>query len=101
MQTYVHHAKLHWLEGRLLLACSDDRHLEAEACFQQAIKTAQDQAAKSWGLRAASSLARLWRSQDKREDAYRLLAPIYKWFTEGFDTPDLLKAQGLRSELAS
>ena len=56
--------------------------------------------AKSWELRAAISLARLWQSQDKRQDAYDLLAQVYNWFTEGFDTADLQEAKALLDELA-
>ena len=96
---YVHHAELHWLKGRLLLMFSDSRDLEAETCFKQTIKIAQDQASKSWELRAATSLARLWQSQDKCQDAHDLLAPVYGWFTEGFDTADLKDAKALLTEL--
>ena len=60
---------------------------------------AQTGDAKSWELRAATSLARLWQSQDKRQDAYDLLASVYNWFTEGFDTADLQDAQSLLDEL--
>ncbi len=67
---------------------------------QQALSIARQQQAKSWGLRAATSLARLWQSQDKRQDAYDLLAPVYEWFTEGFDTADLKEAKSLLKELA-
>ena len=72
---------------------------EAEACFQKAIEIAQRQQAKSLELRAAMSLARLWQQQDKREEARQLLADIYGWFTEGFDTPDLQEAKTLLEEL--
>jgi predicted ATPase len=71
-----------------------------EACFQQALAIARQQQAKSLELRAAMSLARLWQSQGKRQEAYDLLAPIYGWFTEGFDTADLLEAKALLEELA-
>ncbi len=73
--------------------------LTPEACFQQALDIARQQQAKSWELRAATSLARLWQSQNKRQDAYDLLAPVYEWFTEGFDTADLKEAKALLSEL--
>jgi predicted ATPase len=73
---------------------------EAESCFQQALTMARHQQAKSWELRAAMSLARLWQRQGKRADAYALLAPIYGWFTEGFDTADLQEAKALLAELA-
>ena len=58
------------------------------------------QQAKSWELRAATSMARLWQSQGKRQDAHDLLTPVYGWFTEGFDTADLQEAKGLLEELA-
>ena len=73
---------------------------EAEACFQQAIAVAQQQSAKSWELRAATSLARLWQQQGKQAEAYQLLAPVYDWFTEGFDTADLQDAKTLLDELS-
>ena len=66
-----------------------------------AIEVAQLQHAKGWELRAASSLARLWRDQGKREEARDLLAPVYGWFTEGFDTLDLKEAKALLEELAA
>ncbi len=73
---------------------------EAEACFQQAIAIAQQQRAKSWELRASVSLARLWQSQGKQAEAYQLLAEIYGWFTEGFDTAELQEAKALLDLLA-
>ena len=73
---------------------------EAEACFQQALAIARQQQAQSWELRAAMSLARLWQQQGKRAEARDLLAPIYGWFTEGFDTADLQEAKALLEELA-
>ena len=72
---------------------------EAEACFQQALAIARQQQAKSWELRAAMSLARLWQQQGKQTEARALLAPIYGWFTEGFDTADLQEAKALLEEL--
>jgi predicted ATPase len=72
---------------------------EAEACFLQAIAVAQQQHAKSWELRAATSLARLWQQQGKRTEAHKLLVDIYNWFTEGFDTKDLQEAKALLEEL--
>jgi predicted ATPase len=71
----------------------------AEACFQQALAVACRQQAKSFELRAAMSLARLWQAQGKRAAARALLAPIYGWFTEGFDTADLQEARALLVEL--
>jgi predicted ATPase/class 3 adenylate cyclase len=92
-------AELYRLKGELLLQQSSDNQPEAESCFQQAIAVAQSQHAKSWELRAATSLARLWQAQGKRQDAYDLLAPVYNWFTEGFDTADLKDAKALLNEL--
>jgi predicted ATPase len=76
-----------------------DPQLEAEACFQQAIAIARRQSAKSLELRVVVSLARLWQSQGKEEEAHRMLAEIYGWFTEGFDTADLREAKTLLDEL--
>ena len=72
---------------------------EAEACFQQALAIARQQQAPSWELRAAMSLARLWQHQGKRAEARELLAPIYDWFTVGFDTADIQEARVLLEEL--
>jgi predicted ATPase len=91
--------ELHRLKGVLLLQLSSDHQDEAEACFQQSLDIARQQQAKSWELRAATSLARLWQQQGKRQDAYDLLAPVYNWFTEGFDTTDLIDAKALLNEL--
>jgi predicted ATPase len=87
-------------QGALLLRQATPDAAQAEACFQQALEVARRQQAKSWELRAAMSLSRLWQHQDKRDEAYALLAPIYGWFTEGFDTADLQEAQALLEELA-
>jgi predicted ATPase len=73
---------------------------EAEACFLKAIAIAQKQEAKSWELRAATSLARLWQQQSKNAEAHRMLSEVYIWFTEGFDTKDLQAARALLQELA-
>jgi predicted ATPase len=73
---------------------------EAEACFQQALAIARQQQAQSWELRAAMSLARLWQCQGKRTEARELLATVYGWFNEGFDTADLQDAKKLLDELA-
>jgi len=88
------------LKGELLLQLSSDNQAEAENCFQQAITVAQNQQAKSFELRTATSLARLWQSQGKRQEAHDLLAPVYNWFTEGFDTADLQEAKALLDALA-
>jgi predicted ATPase len=71
---------------------------EAEVCFRQALDIARRQQAKSLELRATMSLSRLWQQQGKRTDARQLLAPIYGWFTEGFDTADLQEAKALLDE---
>jgi len=72
---------------------------EVEACFEKALEIAKDHSAKSWQLRAAKSLARLWQQQGKQTEARELLAEIYNWFTEGFDTKDLQEAKVLLEEL--
>ena len=74
---------------------------KAENYFERALFVARQQQAKSWELRAAMSLARLWRDQGKRKEARELLAPVYSWFTEGFDTRDLKDAKALLEELAA
>ena len=83
----------------MLLRQSAPDVAQAEACFQQALVIARRQQAKSWELRAAMSLSRLWQRQGKRAEACELLAPIYGWFTEGFDTADLQEAKVLLAEL--
>jgi len=88
-------AEVYRLRGVLLLRQAGTSQEEAEACFQQALDVARRQQAKSLELRAAMSLARLWRHQGKRTAAYELLAPVYNWFTEGFDTADLQEAKTL------
>ena len=74
---------------------------KAKAYFERALAVARQQQAKSWELRAATSMARLWRDQGKLQQARELLAPVYGWFTEGFDTLDLKEAKMLLDELAS
>ena len=69
--------------------------------FERALAIAREQKAKSWELRAAMSMARLWRDQGKRQQARDLLAPVYGWFTEGFDTLDLKEAKALLDELGA
>jgi predicted ATPase len=90
-------AEMHRLRGTLLLSMS--KHAEAENSYRQALSVAQRQSAKFWELRAAMSMARLWRDQGKRIEARNLLAPIDGWFTEGFDTPVLQDAKALLDEL--
>jgi class 3 adenylate cyclase/predicted ATPase len=91
-------AEGHRVLGDVLLALNDPR--AAEIAFLRAIEVAKGQKAKSWELRAATSLARLWCDQGKRSEARDLLAPIYGWFTEGFDTPVLQEAKALLDQLA-
>jgi predicted ATPase len=92
-------AELYRLRGALLLQHAGVQPGEAEACFQQALAVARRQEAKSLELRAAMSLAHLWQQQGKRHEAHDLLAPVYGWFTEGFDTADLQDVQALLEEL--
>ncbi len=93
-------AEVYRLKGELLLTCASQHQAEAETWFQQALAIARRQQAKSLELRAAMSLGRLWRQQGKRAEAYNLLAPIYSWFTEGFDTANLQEAKALLEALA-
>ena len=90
--------ELHRLKGELFLQRGDDPE-KAEACFRRAIVVAQRQEARSWELRATTSLARLLQQQGRREEARRELAAIYGWFSEGFDTPDLQEAKALLDSL--
>jgi predicted ATPase len=83
----------------LLLKQDDSNAAEAQSCFERAIETARKQSAKSWELRATMSLARLLAKQGKRDEARAMLAQIYNWFTEGFDTADLNGAKALLEEL--
>ena len=92
-------SEIYRLKGELLLQQNAANQAEAETCFQQAITVAQNQQAKSWELRAATSLARLWQQQGKRQEAHDLLASVYNWFTEGFDTADLKDAKALLDAL--
>jgi predicted ATPase len=87
-------------KGELLLARDPAAGPDAETAFRQAIDVARGQSAKSWELRAALSLSRLWQRQGKRDEARRLLQEIYGWFTEGFDTADLMEARALLDELS-
>jgi len=91
-------ADLHRLDGDLLIAMggADD---DAAARYHRALAIAREQGARSFELRAATSLARLWRDQGKRAEARDILAPVYAWFTEGFDTQDLIDAKALLAEL--
>jgi predicted ATPase len=93
-------AEIHRTAGDLALMLPEANAAQAEAYFERAIAVARKQQAKSWELRAVMSLARLRRDQGRRAEARNLLAPVYGWFTEGFDTPDLLDAKALLVELA-
>ncbi|MGO9569092.1 MAG: AAA family ATPase [Desulfomonilaceae bacterium] len=88
-------AELHRLKGELLLSISASNFAQGEACFRRALDTARRQRAKSFELRAALSLSRLWKGQGNNQQAYRLLGKVYSSFTEGFDTPDLIDAKTL------
>jgi class 3 adenylate cyclase/predicted ATPase len=92
-------AELHRLKGELLLSLPEADCNAAEECFKQAVDVARGQNTRSLELRAATSLSRLWHDQAKPEAARALLAPIYQWFSEGFDTADLQKARALLDEL--
>ena len=92
-------AEAYRLQGTLLVRQAGQHAAQAETCFQQALAVARRQEAKSLELRAAMSLSRLWQQQGKRAEAHALLAPVYGWFTEGFDTADLQEAKALLEEL--
>jgi predicted ATPase len=92
-------AELHRLRGELQLALAESDRSEVKASFGRALAVAGEQRARFWELRAATSLARLWRDQRRPNEAHDLLAPIYGWFTEGFDTLDLIEAKTLIEEL--
>jgi predicted ATPase len=94
-------ALLQRIRGDILLKCEPANTASAEEAFLTAIAIAQQQKARSFELRAAMSLARLWRDQGKVRQARELLAPVYGWFSEGFDTRDLKEAKALSEELAS
>jgi predicted ATPase len=106
--TTVETTKERWFEaeanriaGEIALLLPEPDVAKAEACFERALAVARKQQAKSWELRAAMSMARLWRDQGKWQQARELLAPIYGWFTEGFDTRDLKDAKTLLVEMSS
>jgi len=94
-------ADVHRIAGEIALLSPKPDAAKAEAYFERALAVARQQQAKSWELRAAMSMARLWRSQGKAQQARELLAPVYGWFTEGFDTIDLREGKALLEELAS
>jgi predicted ATPase len=94
-------AELYRMKGELLSTQGDEAEtqVEAERLYWQAIEVARRQRAKAWELRATTSLARLWQAQGRTDEARQLLAEVYGWFTEGFDTPDLQEARALLDEL--
>ena len=94
-------AEVHRISGEIARLSPEPDAAKAEACFERALAVARAQQAKSWELRAATSLARLRRDQGKRDAARDLLAPVYGWFTEGFDTLDLKEAKALLDALAT
>ena len=91
-------AEVHRVHGLVLL--KENKPAEGEAAFSRALDLAREQQAKSLELRAATSLARLWGEQGRRTEAHELLAPVYGWFAEGFDTADLKDANALLAELS-
>jgi predicted ATPase len=93
-------AEIHRTAGEIARMSPEPDAAQAQAHFERAVAIARAQQAKSWELRAATSLARLWRDHGKRQQARDLLAPVYGWFTEGFDTSDLKEAKALLDELA-
>ena len=94
-------AEANRIGGEIALKSPEPDASKAEAYFERALTVARQQQAKSWELRAAMSMARLWRDRGKREEAREFLAPVYGWFTEGFDTCDLNEAKALLDELSS
>jgi predicted ATPase len=94
-------AEVHRIAGEIALVAPKRGAAKAQEFFQRALAVARQQQAKSWELRASMSLARLWHDQGKTQQARELLAPVYGWFTEGFDTHDLSEAKALLEELAS
>ena len=92
-------AEVSRVAGEIALKSPEQAATKAKAYFERALAVAREQQAKSWELRAAMSMARLWRDQDKCQQAHDLLAPIYGWFTEGFDTQDLKEAKALLKQL--
>ena len=93
-------AEVHRIKGELLLRQAVPDPTQAERCFQEAVDVARAQQAKSWELRAATSMSRLWLQHNRFDDARALLSPIYNWFTEGFDTPDFKDAKKLLEQLS-
>jgi predicted ATPase len=94
-------AEVNRVAGEIALLSPKLETAKAQTYFERALSVARQQQAKSWELRAAMSMARLWRDQGKRDEACKLLAPVYGWFTEGFDTRDLKEAKALLHELSA
>ena len=94
-------AEVNRTAGEIALLSPEQDTEKAEAYFERALSIARQQQAKSWELRTAMSMARLWRDQGRRAEAHDLLAPVYGWFTEGFDTLDLKEANALLEQLAT
>jgi predicted ATPase len=94
-------AEVHRVAGEIALLSQEPDTAKAEVYFERALAVSRKQQAKSWELRAAMSMARLWRDQGRRDAARELLAPVYGWFSEGHDTRDLREAKVLLEELAS
>ena len=92
-------AEVYWLKGELLWRQAIPDEAQAESCLRQALDIARHQQTRSWELRTAVSLARLWQHQGKHAAAQQMLAEIHGWFTEGFDTVDLQEAKALLEEL--
>jgi predicted ATPase len=94
-------AEVHRVAGEIALLSPEPEVAKAEAYFERALALSRKQQAKSWELRVVMSMARLWCDQGKRDEARDLLAPVYGWFTEGFDTHDLKEAKALLDALAA
>ena len=94
-----HAAEIYRIKGDLLMALEPPNFDAAVQAYQQVLSVSLAQQAKSWELRVATSLARLWQSRNRTREAHELLFPVYDWFTEGFDTADLKDAKALLEEL--
>ena len=94
-------AEINRIAGEIAIKSPERDDAKAQSYFERALVVARAQQARSWELRAAMSMARLWRDQGKPRQARELLAPVYRWFTEGFDTRDLKEAKALLDELAA
>jgi predicted ATPase len=97
----IAHQNVNFIEAGMVGGAHPTEKEDAEACFLKAIEVTKRQQAKSWELRASTSLARLWQQQGKAKEAHEMLSAVYNWFTEGFDTKDLQEAKALLDSLAS